>query len=180
MSDFVRLVIDWIAYLWPLRLVEPWERGLYVVCGRWTFEVKPGVYFCPPWFCAVKTCAICQAIICTPRQDVTLTDGGRLSFTASANVRVTDVTAAFVQIDNYTETTQENIAAVLSEKLSEVDASRITADKRGRLLSDLKRWVNEETKTYGVEVEKLRFTNFVLNAPTFRLLQDGAIAVATW
>jgi hypothetical protein len=43
----------------------------------------------------------------------------------------------------------------------------------------LRAWVNEETREYGVEVEKLRFTNFVMNVRTIRLLQESH-AVAPW
>lgn len=176
MGDFLRIILDSIQFLWPLHRVEPWERGLYVVCGRWTWEVGPGIYPVLPWFSEVKTTSTALALVSTPRQDITLTDGKTLSFSATANVRVVQATKAFIEVDDHHSTTQETIAAVLAEKLAEVAAERVTADKRGRLLSDLRKWVNQETTLFGVEVEALRFTTFVVNVKTIRLLQESGVA----
>lgn len=178
MGDFLRVLLDSIQFLWPVGRIQPWERGLYIVCGRWVWEVGPGIYPLLPWFVEVRAENAVLALISTPRQDITLTDGKMLTFASTANVKVTNLRKAYLDVERYHETAQENIAAVLAEKLAEVDAARVTADKRGRLLSDLKRWVNDETQIYGVTVEKLRFTTFVVNARTVRLLQEtGAPAV---
>ena len=173
MGDFLRIVLDSIQFLWPFRLVEPWERAVYVVCGKWTWEVGPGVYPILPWFCAVKTGNVVPALVSTPRQDITLTDGKTLSFATTANVRIVNLTDAYLRIDDYHSTTQETISAVLAEKLAEVAAERVTADKRRALLTQLRKWVNQETNLYGVEVEALRFTNFIVNVKTIRLLQES-------
>ncbi len=173
MGEFLRVFLDSIAYLWPFARVSPWERGLYVVCGRWTFEVGPGIYPVCPWFTTVYETSVVPGLVTTPRQDITLNDGTSLTFAATANVQVTDMTAAYMGVDSYRASTQETISAVLAEKLAEVAAARVTADKRGRLLADLLRWVNAETTAYGVTVEKLRFTTFVVGARTFRLLQEA-------
>ena len=175
MGELIRLVLDSISYLWPFAQVEPWERGLYIIAGRWTFEVGPGIYPVLPWFSRVATCTNVLALVTTPRQDITLSDGTPLTFAATANVRVVNVTHAYLMVDSYHQTTQETIAAVLAEKLAEVPAARVTADKRGRLLSDLRRWVAQETLVYGVDVEALRFTTFVVGAKTFRLLQESGV-----
>lgn len=179
MGDLLRLALDSIQYLWPFRRVQPWERGLYIICGRWVREVGPGIYPILPWFIEVREENAVLGLVSTPRQDITLTDGKMLTFAATANVRVSNLRKAYLDVERYHETAQENIAAVLAQKLAEVDASRVAADKRGRLLADLRRWVNEETQLYGVTVEKLRFTTFVVNAKTFRLLQESG-AIAPW
>lgn len=179
MGEFLRVFLDSIQFLWPLHRVQPWETGLYIVCGRWVWTVGPGIYGVVPWFCEVRAENAVLGLISTPRQDITLTDGKMLTFAATANVRIINLRKAYLDVERYHETAQENITAVLAEKLAEVDAARVTADKRGRLLADLKRWVNEETNVYGVQVEKLRFTTFVVNARTFRLLQESG-SPAAW
>ena len=179
MNDFLRLVLDSVQFLWPLRLVEPWERAVYSVCGRWTFEVGPGVYPIVPWFCEVRQQSVVTAILGTPRQDITLSDGSTLTFAATAKVRVANALLACLSVDDYHETTQELIGSVLAEKLAEVDAKRLEPEARKRLLADLRRWINAESMEWGVEVSHLRFTTFVLNVKTFRLLQESQ-AVAPW
>ncbi len=179
MNDLYKLLLDSIAYLWPLRICQPWERGVYTMCGRWTCEVGPGVYPILPWFFELHPVSTVPAIMGTPRQDITLTDGSTLTFSATAEVRVTSASLAVLSVDDYHETTQELIGSVLAEKLAAVDAARLSPDGRGRLLPDLKRWVNEQSLRWGVEVSHLRFTTFVLNVKTIRLLQESG-AVAPW
>lgn len=172
MSDFLRILLDSIEYLWPLRRVEEWERGGYYVLGRWWREVKPGIYFVVPWFSDIKTASFAEAIVGTGRQDITLSDGSMLSFSATATVRVVDLKAALNAVDEYTETMRESLASVLADKLAEVDAARLTPEKRGRLFADLRRWVAEEAIGYGIEVRKVRFTSFITNAKAHRLIVD--------
>lgn len=179
MADFLRLVLDAIQFVWPFRIVQQWQRGGYYVFGRWWREVGPGLYPILPWFTELREESIVPAVVSTGRQDITLQDGTLLSFSASATVRVFDINLAINSVDSYTETTQELIAAILAEKLAEVDAVRITPDKRGRLISDLRRWVDTEARVFGVEVSKLRFNSFVTNIPVLRLLQDTGNSL-TW
>lgn len=179
MSEFLRLLVDWIQFLWPLRRVELYQRGLYTVCGRWQWEIGPGVWPILPWFVEVKAESTAEGILSTPRLDLTLKDGSMLTCAASATVRIVDLATALNKVDAYMETTAELVTAVLAEKLAEVDAERLAPEKRGRLLSDLKKWVQAEAASYGVEVSKLRFTTFVLNPRTYRLLGETS-PIAHW
>ena len=177
MGDFLRIVLDSIQFLWPFRIVREWERGGYYVLGRWWREIKPGLYPVVPWFTEVVEASVVEGIVGTGRQDITLSDGSMLSFAASATVRVVDVKAALNAVDNYTETVQELLGAVLADKLAEVDAARLTPEKRGRLFADLRRWVAEEALPYGIEVKRVRFTSFITNAKAHRLIIDTQQAV---
>lgn len=180
-------LIEILQYAWPFRRVDPWERGNFYVWGRvwrrWPADasgtVPAGVYFVIPWFSDVLTVTTTPAIVTSARQDIELKDGSTLSFAVSAWTRVTDSALALNSVDQYQETTFESIISVVSAKLAEVDAERLAPEKRGRLLADLVRWVNEETEPFGVRVEKLRFVNFIRNVNTIRLLQDSQI-VGTW
>jgi len=72
------------------------------------------------------------------------------------------------------ETTQERITAIVATKLAEVDAAPLAPEKRGRLLTDLRKWVDADTQKYGVETSDLCFTAFLVNPP-FRFLDDNAV-----
>jgi hypothetical protein len=97
---------------------------------------------------------------------------------ASATVKVTNLNLAVNTVDAYMETTQEILTAVLAERMAKVGAKRLAPEERAPLLRDLAGWVQKECD-FGVEVEKLRFTTFVLNPRPFRLLGDVA-SVAPW
>jgi regulator of protease activity HflC (stomatin/prohibitin superfamily) len=172
MGDFLKLFLDSIQYLWPLRRVEQWENGAYYIGGRYWKTVGPGIWPIVPWFTEVKSRSVVPGIVRANRQDIGLKDGTWLSFSASAVMRITDLAFALNSIDQYEETAQETLEAVLADKLSQVDADRLAPEKRGRLLADLTRWVNEEVSPFGIEVQKVRFVTFIHKPRIFRLLGD--------
>lgn len=179
MGDLLRIVLDSIEFLWPFRQVQPWERALYVVCNRWTWEIGPGVYLMCPWFVDVKPFSVATAIVGTPRLDVTMKDGTTLTFSATACARVVDGRLALYTAEEFKENAQELLASVLAEKIAEADPERFVPEKRGRLFTSLLGQLQREGLEFGVEFTKLRFTNFVHNVRTYRLLQDTYPA-ASW
>jgi regulator of protease activity HflC (stomatin/prohibitin superfamily) len=179
MGDFVKLILDSLSYLWPFRIVRAWERAGYLVCGKWWREMGPGLKVVIPFFTTVHEVSVAEAICGTNRIDVSLSDGRTLSFQASCTARVVDVKRAICSVDEYQTTTQELLAAVLADKLADVDPERLSPQKRGRLFADLRRWVAEEALAYGIEVSRVRFTSFVIAARTYRLIIDQSSA-AVW
>lgn len=179
MGEFFRLVADFAHFLWPFRIVTEWERGGYYVCGHWWREMGPGLKLVCPWFTEVITATTVPALVSTGREDITLSDGKTLSFSAMATLRVVDVKAALNDVDNYHEAVRELIGSFLAEKLSEVDTARLHPDKRGAYVSLLQRQLQREATDFGIEISKLRFTSFVLNVRTIRLLMDQD-HIATW
>lgn len=179
MTGFLEVLSQWVGELWPFRRVKLYERALYTVCGRWQWEIGPGVYAVVPWFCEVDAEPMTKGIVGTPRIDITLKDGRLLCCAASAVVRVVDLRKAINNVDHFMESAQELLHAVIADKLSDVEADRLDPAGRRRLLSDLKRWVNEQAADFGVEFDQLRFTTFVMNPRPYRVLSDGA-PVASW
>jgi regulator of protease activity HflC (stomatin/prohibitin superfamily) len=174
MGELARLFLQWIEFLWPLRKVKPFERGLFILLGRWQREVGPGVYPYLAWFMDFYAESMAEGLVGTPRIDLTLKDGSTVTVKASGTVRVMDIRLAVNKVDSYMESAQELLEAVVAEKIAEVEAERLTPEKRGRLLADLKRWVNQEAATYGIEFTKLRFTTFVFSPRFYRVMQDGS------
>lgn len=177
MTEFLRLLLDAVAYIWPLRMVKQWQRGGYYWFGRYRREVGPGVWPVVPWFGEVHEVDVCEAIVGTSRQDITMKDGTLLSFAASATVRVVNVRLALNAVDQFRETAQEAVAAVLAERLAQVDPERLEPDRRGRLFTTLRDAVADELAPYGIEVTKLRFTSFIVNARAHRLIVDQTQSV---
>jgi len=179
-GDFLQLLLSSISDIWPLRIVRQWERAGYYVCGRYWKEIGPGCYPVIPWFTTVHEISVVPGIVETPRQDITLQDGSLLSFSCSAWARVVDFNKAVNGVDEYLETTREIIEAVCADKLASVPAERLEPEKRGRLLADLRRWVQEEASEFGIEITKLRFTSFVSKVRVHRFLLDANKLRENW
>lgn len=171
MGDFLRVILDSIAYLWPFRIVQQWECGGYYVFGRYWKQVGPGCYPVFPFFTEVREACIVDDQIRTARQDLTLKDGSMVSVEAVASFKITDYNLAENTVHDCDHRTYLTIESVIADKLRSVEASRLEPAGLSRLLSDLTRWVNEETSVFGVEVSYIRFSTFVTKARTYRLLQ---------
>lgn len=180
MGELVRLVFDFIEFLWPFRAVEQWERGVYYFFGKCWRTVGPGRWPVIPYFMEVRAVGIAPSIVGTPLLTITLKNGDALTFSVAATVFVEDAAAALNKIEDYEETTQELLGARVAEKLAEVDPNRIDSGSRRRLATDLARWLDEETVEYGVRVTALRFTNFVVNVRTYRFLTDTSLPALAW
>lgn len=179
MGELVRLVIEICQFAFPFRIVKQWERGGYMVLGRWKREVGPGLYFVVPFFTDVHAVSVAGSRVGTGRQDLTLFDGSTLSFTATVWARVVDVRAAVCDVNNYDETTQEDLTAALSNELAELDPDRLRPRRRGALFRELEAKVAEKHAKYGVESSDLSFGSFVLGVKMHRLIIDQT-APARW
>ena len=178
MADFLRTLLNFIEFLWPLRRVEEWERGGYYVVGRWRAEVGPGAHFVVPWFCEVKTVSTAEAIIGTGRLDVTLADGALLSFAASATVRVSDAYKALNAVDEYRETATELLSSVVADLFSEEKVASFEAGLRRGLQTKVSNRLNGEGEGYGLTFGRVRLTSCVVAPRAHRLLIDQTTGMA--
>jgi regulator of protease activity HflC (stomatin/prohibitin superfamily) len=178
-GEIFGFIRDLAQLAWPFRVVNQWERAGYFVCGRWWKEVGPGLKVVVPWFIEVRPMSIAEAIVGTGRQDITLTDGSMLSFAATATMRVVDVNRAINAVNDVHSTAQELLASVLADRLAGYSAEQLEEGSRRRLLGTLVKAVDTEAEAYGMTVTKVRFTSFVLNLRTYRLLMDQN-TIAAW
>lgn len=174
------LILKVLEVAWPFQKVEYWEEGCYYIFGRFWKRVGPGTYPVLPWFFEIVAVSVAPAIISSGRCDITLSDNRTLSFEATAWARVADVVKAINEVDNYRETSTEILASVLSDRLGDVEPERLSPQKRGRLFSDLQKWVAAEAKEKGIDITKVRFKSFVLAPRTYRLLIDQGNSALSW
>lgn len=180
MTEFLQALLNFIREFWPVAIVKQWQVGCRYRLGRFVRVVNPGPHWVIPFADEVIGVNMVPAIVFTARQDITLADGSVLSWQAAATVRVVDAERVTNGVDSYTETAREALSAVMADRLASVDPERLSPERRGRLLGDLTRWVNEEIEPWGMTSDRVRFVTFVRNARTLRLMQDGAQLAGEW
>lgn len=173
MAEFLRVLVDVAGYLWPFRIVWEWEAGAYYVAGRYWRQVGRGCWPVVPFFCDVKTIDLVPDVYTTGLNDITTKDGGILSFEASVTLVVIDAPAALNSVVRYDETAVEVAGAILADTLADLDAERLSPERRRGLIRTCLTAINRELNAYGVEVTALRFTTFVREVRTYRILRDG-------
>lgn len=173
MSDLFHLLVEVASYLWPFRIVWHWEAGAYYICGRYAFQVPRGCWPVVPFFFDVKTVNMVADVFSTEEQTVEMQDGGTLTFTASVRMRVTDPALALNNVVDHEENAVEDVAAVLAETLADMPPERLDPAKRRGLLRKCELEVNKLLGEYGMEVERIRFTNYLRNIRAYRLITSG-------
>lgn len=181
MGDFLRIILDSFKYLWPFRIVEQFEVGVYYVLGRrikvpaWYGgpDCRPGrLWVVVPFFTDLKTIAVKRTTLVTPKQTITCLDGRSLTFSASAQVEVGDANLAYNEVDQWAETTAEDIAAILSERLATAPPAELEPESRARMIGNCRRAITAQVSTYGVTLVSLRFNNFIRGARVVQLFHE--------
>lgn len=181
MGELWRGIVEFAQFLWPLAIVEQWERGGYYFFGRYIKDVGPGLWPVLPWFSKIIPVSVVPAIITTTRVDVSIRGGGTLSFIASAEVQVENVNAALNEVDSYQETLVELVTSVLADRLARLDPSRLQPENRNLLSRQLANYADSHSKRFGVRIRKIRFPSFVLNTRMYRLLGEAQTQLgASW
>jgi regulator of protease activity HflC (stomatin/prohibitin superfamily) len=174
-TDFLRLLLEIIQYIWPFRIVWQWEQGCLYICGRYRKTVGPGIYPVIPYFMEVKTDSVVQDPVQTPLQTITLKAGGTLTFSAVVTLEIIDLGKAYNLVVTYENSSLELASAILAEKLTEVEEEQFGPEKRGRLVGACRQALNAKLGEFGVRATELRFNNFVRNMRAYRLLNDQLI-----
>lgn len=173
MTELVRLLVDVVQFLWPFRIVWQWEVGAYYICGRYVFQVPTGVWPVVPFFFDVKSANVVPDVFSTEEQTIEMQDGGTLTFTASVRMRVVEPALSLNNVVDHEENAVEDVAAVLAETLADMPPERLDPAKRRSLLRKCELEVNKLLGEYGMEVERIRFTNFLRNIRAYRLITSG-------
>lgn len=176
LADLLNTLVQIAAYIWPFRIINQWERGLYTIFGRIYFrELGPGLYPVIPWFCDVKEIPVSWDYVESGRLDLIIKDGRTLSCEIIAKMRVVQLQVAWVAFHDYEIDRRKMLRAVVSTALREADAERFEPARRGRLLgSSLLKAVQDGAAPIGCEVETVDVTTFILGARTYRLITESA------
>ena len=192
LADFLKTLIQFIEFLWPLKVVRQWESGLYMWCGKiitpWRIlafrlrplpgvDLGPGIYLTLPFFGDVHAVSLAWDFVESGRFDVTLKDNRQLSCEVVAQMRVVDPRAAWLGFDDYSIDRRKMLRAVASEMLQEAEPERFAPERRGRLLgASLLGAIRSGAEPLGHEVASVRVPTFILGSRTLRLLTEQASA----
>ncbi len=174
--NFLETLVEFLSRFWPFAIVEQYERGVFYCVGHALRRtLRPGLYPFLPWFMRIVPVSVVPSPITSPLLNITLKDGKTLGYSATAIWKVEDPWLALNAIEDYQDSVGELLASKTSEKLADVEGNRLDPENRRRLITDLVRWLNQDTERYGVRVLGLRFTNFAVNQRAYRLLVDSAL-----
>ena len=175
--NWVESLVEFITRFWPFAIIDQYEEGVLYVLGRAKKErLMPGLYMFVPWFMDVVAVVVVPDPVSSPLLNVTLTDDTALTYSVTAIYRITIPWCALNMLNMYKRSIIEMISSKTSEMLGEVNAARvIDPAKRKTLLTTMLVKVTAEMETFGITVDALRFTNFILKQRTYRVITDASL-----
>ena len=146
------LVVTVAVLLGSIRIVNPWEQGLYIRLGSYMRKLDPGLRFVTPLVSDVIKIDLRTQVFDVPRQEVITKDNSPTNVDAIIYIKVIDPQKAFFEVNNYRVATialaQTTLRSTIGDmELDEVLYNRHTINLRLRDILD------EATDPWGVKVE---------------------------
>jgi regulator of protease activity HflC (stomatin/prohibitin superfamily) len=179
-AELLRLVWDLVALLKPWREVTTWEKGLLYRFGVYRRTLEPGWHVVVPFVHTVHVLSVVREAHIIPCHSVTLVPekSGQppviVTYSATVEIEIEDAALAWNSRGHYLETSLRIISGRISQALREEDEDRFNPSRRvlERFLARLVGELDEVTRTYGVRVKDLTFSDFLIGARAIRLLGE--------
>ncbi len=135
-----------------IRIIQPYQQGLYIRLGNFMRVLNPGVNFVAPLVSQVVKIDLRTQVLDVPRQEVITKDNSPTNVDAIIYIKVIDPIKSFFEVTDYTIATialaQTTLRSILGDmELDEILYNRDTINVRLRDVLD------HATDAWGVKVE---------------------------
>lgn len=162
--NWIDAVISKILWLWPWKLVHPYQSGVRVcfIPGRGVrlTVLKAGIVRAIPWFDSVFIMDVQEDSVNLATQSVTTTDDVAVTFSGSFMYEVEDVQAALFNVKEFTSSLQDLGIMHLSERVREQSWDDLRVGQK-ELERSLKGTLETRAKKWGVKITKVGITDLV-------------------
>ncbi len=171
MGDFLRVLIEIIRYIWPVRIVKSYQRGVRFALGHEPEELAPGWWLHVPFFMSIDAVDVVQDVVDLDIQAITTKDGKSVVISANVTFRITDAVAHWTSVQDFEENLPRMASRHVMAKAREWTWEELLAHQK-----DLERSLKETLNTriarlgWGAEVDDVGLTDLVL-ARQWRMFQ---------
>lgn len=135
-----------------IRIVQPYEQGLYIFLGKYKGKLNNGVNFVIPFGSKVVRMDLRTQVMDVPRQEVITKDNSPTNVDAIIYTRVIDPERAYLEVNNFRIATialaQTTLRSVIGDM--ELDEILYSREKINGRLQDI---LDQATDGWGVRVE---------------------------
>ncbi len=102
MGDFLRALVEIIIYIFPLRVIWSYEKGLRFWGGNEPELLQPGWYWFVPFFSKIVDVAVIADTIDLPFQSITTSDDVTVDVSANFIYEVSDTVGYYTNVQDFT------------------------------------------------------------------------------
>ena len=135
-----------------IRIVQPYEQGVYMRLGRFVRILNQGFNYVTPLVSQVVKLDLRTMVLDVPRQEVITKDNSPTNVDAIIYTKVIDPSKAFFQVQNFRSATVYLAQTTLRSIIGDMELDEILSN-RERINVHLRDVLDEATDKWGVKVE---------------------------
>ncbi len=135
-----------------LRVIQPYEQGLYIFLGKYRGKINTGLNFVIPFGSQVVRMDMRTQVMDVPRQEVITKDNSPTNVDAIIYVRVMNPERAYFEVSNFRLATVALAQTTLRSVIGDMDLDDVL-NQRERINSRLQDILDQSTDGWGVRVE---------------------------
>jgi regulator of protease activity HflC (stomatin/prohibitin superfamily) len=143
-----------VVALTGVRIIQPYEQGLWIVLGKYRGKKNPGFNWVYPLISQVVKLDLRTQVLDVPRQEVITKDNSPTNVDAVIYLRVVTPEKAFFEVTNYRHATIALAQTTLRSIVGDMDLDEILYN-RDRINHRLRDILDEATTGWGVRVESV-------------------------
>ena len=141
-----------VVALTGVRIIQPYEQGLWIVLGKYRGKLNPGFNWVYPLVSQVVKLDLRTQVLDVPRQEVITKDNSPTNVDAIVYIRVVSPDKAFFEVTNYKLATIALAQTTLRSILGDMELDEVLYN-RDRINTKLRDILDEATDGWGVKVE---------------------------
>ena len=158
-----------------LKIIKEYERGVVLTLGKYSYTLKPGLKIVIPIIQQLIKVDIRLRAVDIPRQEVITKDNVTIGVNAVVYFKVEKAEDAVLKVEDYTYAVSQYALAALRDIIGGVELDTLLSE-RERISSEIKRIVDEETSSWGIDVVSIKIQDIELPAAMKRAMAAQAEA----
>ncbi len=155
------MVVIIILVMSGIRVIQPYEEGLWIVLGNYKKKLRPGFHFVHPLISAVIKVDMRSLSLDLPSQEFVFGDDHIITLRPIVTLRVIDSQKAYFEVNNYKSGVLSLTQSILNSILTEINFREFKKNQ-DELEAQIISALNQECKVWGVKIEKIKLGQFQL------------------
>jgi len=164
-----------ILALSSIKIIQEYERGVVLTLGKYSYTLGPGLKIVIPVIQQVIKVDMRLRAVDIPRQEVITKDNVTIGINAVVYFKVEKAEDVVLKIEDYSYAVSQYALAALRDVIGGAELDTLLSE-RERISSEIKKIVDEETSSWGVDVVSIKIQDIELPAAMKRAMAAQAEA----
>jgi regulator of protease activity HflC (stomatin/prohibitin superfamily) len=172
---FYLILFLFILVVSSIKIIQEYERGVVLTLGKYSYTLSPGLKIVIPVIQQLIKVDMRLRAVDIPRQEVITKDNVTIGVNAVVYFKVEKAEDAVLKIEDYSYAVSQYALAALRDVIGGVELDTLLSE-RERISSEIKKIVDEETSSWGIDVVSIKIQDIELPAAMKRAMAAQAEA----